>query len=767
MSGEWQGIFLDDLVDVYVPYYERNHGDIITWDATLDLWVPLTFTGLISSLSNHFLLLNQTTPQTITASPIFNWATSTRIPYYSATKTLTDSANLTFDGTGLTASKFISNIATGTAPYACTSTTVNPNLNADLWDGYQFSDYLNQAVKTTSSPTFVNVKVGSNSSASDPVIDFLSSGNDGKITYDQSAKEFDFGESQLTAETLYLYKIATESASTGISNTLFAQPTASGRYFTAQRSVCSAYSETYDIASLIGLDFLSNPEISGTITDSIGIRSEVGSLSGTISNGYSIQALAFGAGVFGNKYGVYSSIGDSFGGVSTNGYGFYAKTPYHKFSGTFGISNVYGIYLENQNVGLVSSYAIYTNAGAVRFGDAVTSTSTITGTQLISNVATGTAPLTVASTTKVTNLNADLVDGYDTGALSASGAISVTASRYVLGGATAISHSTSAGYIHLPTGGSANQILKNSGTSGTGAWGTVTESSGALGAVTSITMSGALNMATNQRLNWNTSTAYLTYDGTNLNYVAPSTGVNYFDRPVGINSSVATDTWFRISGTSSVVYRGLVSDPTYSGNVAGGQAQYNEITQYVSGSTFGGDHDAVCLKMKMQFTGNDGGYNDIIRGPIFEAQLAQIYFGGPAQSITGNHLLLGGTFYTSLTKIGSGTWSGTRYGIGGYFPSGVVTGASFTDYLSAFFCDDIGICQDKKIYFNTSINESARTFAKGTPYLTYDGTDLITNATLKTGGYKSSDGTAGATGTITLASITTITVKNGLITAYS
>ena len=33
-------------------------------------------------------------------------------------------------------------------------------LDADLWDGNQFSTYLNQAVLTTSSPTFANVYVG-------------------------------------------------------------------------------------------------------------------------------------------------------------------------------------------------------------------------------------------------------------------------------------------------------------------------------------------------------------------------------------------------------------------------------------------------------------------------------------------------------------------------------------------------------------------------------------------------------------------------------
>ena len=40
-------------------------------------------------------------------------------------------------------------------------------------------------------------------------------------------------------------------------------------------------------------------------------------------------------------------------------------------------------------------------------------TSTVSGSQLISTVATGTAPLTVASTTKVANLNVDLLDGLD------------------------------------------------------------------------------------------------------------------------------------------------------------------------------------------------------------------------------------------------------------------------------------------------------------------------------------------------------------------
>lgn len=57
----------------------------------------------------------------------------------------------------ITAQQLESDIATGTAPLVIASTTVVANLNADLWDGYQFADYLNQAVKSSSSPTFTAV----------------------------------------------------------------------------------------------------------------------------------------------------------------------------------------------------------------------------------------------------------------------------------------------------------------------------------------------------------------------------------------------------------------------------------------------------------------------------------------------------------------------------------------------------------------------------------------------------------------------------------
>ncbi len=56
-------------------------------------------------------------------------------------------------------------------------------------------------------------------------------------------------------------------------------------------------------------------------------------------------------------------------------------------------------------------YGGTTLAATLSGAGAFTATSTIQGTRLISTIVTGTAPLTVASTTLVTNLNADLLDG--------------------------------------------------------------------------------------------------------------------------------------------------------------------------------------------------------------------------------------------------------------------------------------------------------------------------------------------------------------------
>jgi hypothetical protein len=62
---------------------------------------------------------------------------------------------------------------------------------------------------------------------------------------------------------------------------------------------------------------------------------------------------------------------------------------------------------------------------------ALTNSSTISGSKLISTVATGTAPIQVSSTTLCTNLNADMVDGVNVKDIEHTLYISSTVNNYL------------------------------------------------------------------------------------------------------------------------------------------------------------------------------------------------------------------------------------------------------------------------------------------------------------------------------------------------
>lgn len=161
----------------------------------------------------------------------------------------------------------------------------------------------------------------------------------------------------------------------------------------------------------------------GTLESAVGGRFRAQSRNTTqaISSliGGDFRTYNYSSGTYGNVTlsiaGKFSSVMN--GGTWTDHYGAYIAEP----TGAGTLTNNYGLYIEGAAKGATLNYAIYTNAGAVRFGDAVESTATITGTQLISNIAIGTAPLVITSTTLVTNLNADRLDSqegsyYTTGA---------------------------------------------------------------------------------------------------------------------------------------------------------------------------------------------------------------------------------------------------------------------------------------------------------------------------------------------------------------
>lgn len=124
------------------------------------------------------------------------------------------------------------------------------------------------------------------------------------------------------------------------------------------------------------------------------------------------------------------------------------------------------------------------NANVGNLGTAqVLATANITAPQLISNVAIGTAPLVVTSTTKVTNLNADTLDGYDSATAATANTvvvrnadgnitgnffigngsqltgISASVSFPLANGTSNINIPTASGNINFSIGGSANEVV--------------------------------------------------------------------------------------------------------------------------------------------------------------------------------------------------------------------------------------------------------------------------------------------------------------------
>jgi len=126
---------------------------------------------------------------------------------------------------------------------------------------------------------------------------------------------------------------------------------------------------------------------------------------------------------------------------------------------------------------------------------------TITGTQFISDIATGTAPFVVASTTVVTNLNADQLDGNEATAFA-------TAAQ----GSTADTALQPGGALGTPSSGTATNLT---GTASGLTAGTVTTNANLTGHVTSTGNATVLGSFTLAQLNTAVSDATLVSTATN------------------------------------------------------------------------------------------------------------------------------------------------------------------------------------------------------------------------------------------------------------
>ena len=214
------------------------------------------------------------------------------------------------------------------------------------------------------------------------------------------------------------------------------------------------------------------------------------SFSGTYSNSNVISYLPLYTGTVGT--------GATFNGLTlTTG----ANTTSGTLTGNWTLSSgskLNGVSVDAANVvGAVATATAATTAGTVTNATQGNITSvgtlstlgvsgTVTASRFVSNVATGTAPLTVSSTTKVTNLNADYLGGYQTDVSNTASTIALRdtggniAANYFIGngalltglnfgtlaqiinGSSNVSIPASGGNVNISIGGTANTVVAHS-----------------------------------------------------------------------------------------------------------------------------------------------------------------------------------------------------------------------------------------------------------------------------------------------------------------
>lgn len=193
----------------------------------------------------------------------------------------------------------------------------------------------------------------------------------------------------------------------------------------------------------------------------------------------------------------------------------------------------------------------------------VTAGTLVKGATLQSTVSTGTAPLVVSSTTKVANLNVDLLDGLDS---TAFGVVSGT-----LGQFSATTSAQLAGVITDETGSGA-LVFATSPTLVTPTLGVATATSINKVAITAPATSATLTIANSKTLTVNNTVSFTATDGAAVAFGAGGT-VAYTGGNLG-----------QFAATTSAQLAGIISDETGSGALVFGTSP-SFTTSVTTGST--------------------------------------------------------------------------------------------------------------------------------------------------------------------------------------
>ena len=192
--------------------------------------------------------------------------------------------------------------------------------------------------------------------------------------------------------------------------------------------------------------------------------------------------------------------------------------------------------------------------GGQNVSGAIVSTSTITGTQLISNIATGTAPLAVTSTTVVPNLNVSQLLGQTWANPGPIGG-TTPATTFALSGILTSTNTTSAttsllGAVVIGNGTAATSVAFGAGIAQIGA--TLTVGTNATFGNTA---------AGNTAINVNAATGNSAYFLFKVNNVAQAQIGGNATNPIYANDQIATTPWTTLTYTSGLVSAGYWTFP--------------------------------------------------------------------------------------------------------------------------------------------------------------------------------------------------------------
>jgi hypothetical protein len=414
--------------------------------------------------------------------------------------------------TGSFSGQVTSTVAIGTAPFVVTSTTRVTNLNADRVDDFtadQANTASNIVVRDASKNIFFNNAVMSGSTSGTTTLQptaisgtsvlTLPAATDtlvGKATTDTfTNKSVNLASNTLTG-TLAQFNTALSDADfasiAGIETLTNKTVNLTSNTLTGTLAQFNTALSDADFVSIAGIETITNKTLTspaintatisgGTINNAIigGTTRAAGSFTTLNANSTldvtgvtTLSSLGVGASAtIGNTLAVTGDVS-----VNTNKFNVTALSGNTAIAGTLGVAGNVAVATNKFTIAAGSGDTVVAgtlnvsgtstlagvNAGALS-ASSLTSSAGVQGTTLTSTVAIGTAPLTVTSTTRVTNLNADTVDGMNFATVNVGGVLN-TDQR---GG---VAYASDASNITYVAPGTSGYLLQSNGLNSAPTW---------------------------------------------------------------------------------------------------------------------------------------------------------------------------------------------------------------------------------------------------------------------------------------------------------